>query len=189
MKDAEGQTHGGYSYIDENGVLQNVDYVAGANGFQVIGTNLPTDTPEVALAKKQHQAAVDQARRILPPLPPEPEQSEESKLSRSELLELILSEVARARAAYDTALRLQEEAMLRDFQPTIELSSEGEQESQPQSQSVLEGGTKPQITAKQVPTSGSGKTPEVALARMEYFAALAAANMSHPGVPEQGAWL
>lgn len=176
MKDAEGQTLGGYSYVDEDGVVQKVEYVAGPNGFQVSGTNLPTDTPEVALAKQQHQAAIDQARSILPPLPPEPEQPEASQLSRSELLEHILSEVARARAAYDTALRLQEEAMLRDFQPTIQLSSEAEQESQ---SSHLEEEQKPQNKMEHIPTSDLKKTPEVSLARKEYFAALAAAKGTH----------
>lgn len=175
MKDAEGQTLGGYSYVDENGVVQKVEYVAGPNGFQVSGTNLPTDTPEVALAKQQHQAAIDQARSILPPLPPEPEQPEESQLSRSELLEHILSEVARARAAYDMALRLQEEAMLRDFQPTIQLPSEGEQESQP---SHL-GEQNTQGHMEHILTSDFKKTPEVSLARKEYFAALAAAKGTH----------
>lgn len=41
-KDAHGTTHGGYSYVDANGILQSVRYTADAvNGFRVAATNLP----------------------------------------------------------------------------------------------------------------------------------------------------
>ncbi|XP_076630451.1 cuticular protein 16 [Colletes latitarsis] len=60
-----GITQGGYSYIDANGILQTVSYTADdENGFRVSASNLPQppkndlqtiqDTPEVALAKKNH---------------------------------------------------------------------------------------------------------------------------------------
>ncbi|XP_076165472.1 cuticular protein 16 [Ptiloglossa arizonensis] len=60
-----GITQGGYSYIDANGILQTVTYTADdQNGFRVSASNLPQppkndlqeiqDTPEVALAKKNH---------------------------------------------------------------------------------------------------------------------------------------
>ncbi|XP_076651753.1 cuticular protein 16 [Halictus rubicundus] len=37
----DGTTRGAYSYIDPNGVLQQVHYVADQNGFRVLATNLP----------------------------------------------------------------------------------------------------------------------------------------------------
>ncbi|XP_076240421.1 cuticular protein 16 [Calliopsis andreniformis] len=37
----DGTTRGAYSYIDPNGVLQQVHYVADHNGFRVMATNLP----------------------------------------------------------------------------------------------------------------------------------------------------
>ncbi|XP_076677618.1 cuticular protein 16 [Andrena cerasifolii] len=37
----DGTTRGAYSYIDPNGVLQQVHYVADHNGFRVLATNLP----------------------------------------------------------------------------------------------------------------------------------------------------
>nr|XP_022918567.1 uncharacterized protein LOC111427588 [Onthophagus taurus] len=40
-KSPDGVVRGGYSYIDGNGVLQTVHYVADAHGFRVAGTNIP----------------------------------------------------------------------------------------------------------------------------------------------------
>ncbi|KAJ8670257.1 hypothetical protein QAD02_001516 [Eretmocerus hayati] len=37
----DGTTRGAYSYIDANGLLQQVHYVADENGFRVLATNLP----------------------------------------------------------------------------------------------------------------------------------------------------
>jgi len=37
----DGTTRGAYSYIDPNGILQQVHYVADHNGFRVLATNLP----------------------------------------------------------------------------------------------------------------------------------------------------
>lgn len=56
-KTADGVTKGGYSYIDSNGLLQTVEYVADpVHGFRVAATNLPQDLPEVAYAKAKHLA-------------------------------------------------------------------------------------------------------------------------------------
>ncbi|CAG2067446.1 unnamed protein product, partial [Timema podura] len=76
----DGVTRGGYSYIDANGIVQTVNYIADdVNGFRVAATNLPVapasvvpaaslvaplpvqDTPEVAAAKVAHLAAVSAA--------------------------------------------------------------------------------------------------------------------------------
>jgi len=82
---AYGGVTGSYQYIDGNGIPQTVNYVADALGFRATGTNLPvapavpvsppleppvdtgvppepvTDTPEVAAAKAEFQAAFDAA--------------------------------------------------------------------------------------------------------------------------------
>ncbi|XP_008558337.1 uncharacterized protein LOC103578877 [Microplitis demolitor] len=64
---SNGITQGGYSYIDANGILQNVAYTADpVNGFRVRASNLPqqpdnsllpvNETPEVAKARRNHLA-------------------------------------------------------------------------------------------------------------------------------------
>lgn len=58
-RSADGVTRGGYSYIDANGILQTVSYIADAvNGFRVAATNLP---------KAQLTAPVLQAQVIAAP--------------------------------------------------------------------------------------------------------------------------
>merc|ERR1712106_412294 len=77
-KDAFGVTRGSYEYVDANGALQIVNYVADPyNGFRVAGTNIPVaplapqipvhapliapepvmETPEVKAARAEHLAA------------------------------------------------------------------------------------------------------------------------------------
>merc|ERR1712004_373114 len=42
-KDAFGVTRGSYQYVDANGIVQTVNYIADdVNGFRVAGTNIPT---------------------------------------------------------------------------------------------------------------------------------------------------
>ncbi|GJQ71824.1 hypothetical protein Trydic_g11506 [Trypoxylus dichotomus] len=56
---ADGVTRGGYSYIDANGVLKTVHYVADAvNGFRVAATNLPVHHTVQAAAPLAKSAAV-----------------------------------------------------------------------------------------------------------------------------------
>jgi len=76
---------GGWSYVDANGIPQHASYVADGAGFRVEATNLPVapvfvpgplpvapvdtgvapapveDTPEVAAAKAEHAAALEEA--------------------------------------------------------------------------------------------------------------------------------
>ncbi|KAG5896454.1 hypothetical protein JTB14_002596 [Gonioctena quinquepunctata] len=60
---ADGVTRGGYSYIDSNGYLQTVEYVADpVHGFRVAATNLPRDLPDVAFARARHLAEYDAIR-------------------------------------------------------------------------------------------------------------------------------
>ncbi len=85
-RNAYGGAVGAYSYVDANGLPQEVRYVADAGGFRILSaTNLPVapaipaapelvgpvdtgvapapveDTPEVAAAKAEFQAAFDEA--------------------------------------------------------------------------------------------------------------------------------
>merc|ERR1711874_917407 len=90
-KDAFGVTRGSYQYVDANGILQTVNYIADpVNGFRVAGTNIPVapaapnvalpvapevpaaapliapvpvlETPEVAKARAEHLAAHEEAK-------------------------------------------------------------------------------------------------------------------------------
>merc|ERR1712055_1173867 len=77
-KDAFGVTRGSYQYVDANGIVQTVNYVADdINGFRVAGTNIPVavaaalplvapvpvlETPEVAAARAEHLAAHAEAK-------------------------------------------------------------------------------------------------------------------------------
>merc|ERR1712038_572015 len=82
-KTADGVVTGRYNYIDSNGVVQTVEYIADALGFRVAGTNLPqhhvvapvhnaavpvpvADTPEVVAAKAAHLQLVQEAKIAQP---------------------------------------------------------------------------------------------------------------------------
>ncbi|KAG8235990.1 hypothetical protein J437_LFUL016523 [Ladona fulva] len=80
LKTFDGVTRGGYSYVDANGQVQNVNYVADpVFGFRVAATNLPVapvahaapvldavpDSVEVAAAKAAHFAAHEEAKARL----------------------------------------------------------------------------------------------------------------------------
>merc|ERR1719447_2229638 len=69
IKTADGVVRGAYKYVDTDGVLQTVEYIADGAGFRVAATNLPSaqaapvvDTPEVAAAKAAHFAAIEEER-------------------------------------------------------------------------------------------------------------------------------
>merc|ERR1712176_566853 len=90
-RNAYGVTTGSYQYVDANGLLQTVNYIADpVNGFRVAGTNIPVapavpnvalpvapevpvvaplvapvpvgETPEVAAARAEHLAAHEEAK-------------------------------------------------------------------------------------------------------------------------------
>ena len=80
VKHEVGNTYGGvsgtYSYVDANGLLQKVEYVADGLGFRVADSRLPVapefnpellvapvDTVEVAEAKIAHQKAMEAAAK------------------------------------------------------------------------------------------------------------------------------
>lgn len=88
-RSADGITRGSYSYVDPEGKVQSVQYTADdVNGFRVAATNLPVapalpavrtveepkpvqDTPEVAQAKVEHFAAVEEAKARVAAAPAE----------------------------------------------------------------------------------------------------------------------
>lgn len=83
----DGTTSGGYSYLDSNGLVQNVNYIADSNGFRVAASNLPVaikaidspalvapaaveETEEVAVARAAHLAVHDKLKtEIVPEVP------------------------------------------------------------------------------------------------------------------------
>merc|ERR1711972_912047 len=77
-RNAYGVTQGSYQYVDAYGIIQTVNYVSDAAGFRVAGSNLPVgpvavvDTPEVAAAKAEFQAAFDAATTAAAAAPEEP---------------------------------------------------------------------------------------------------------------------
>ena len=46
VKTADGVIRGAYSYVDSNGIVQSVNYIADALGFRVGATNLPVHNVE-----------------------------------------------------------------------------------------------------------------------------------------------
>lgn len=57
VKSLDGTTHGGYSYIDAEGKLQSVEYVADSiNGFRVAATNLPQPEPVQQVEARHHHS-------------------------------------------------------------------------------------------------------------------------------------
>merc|ERR1712072_452642 len=68
-KDAFGVTRGSYQYVDANGILQTVNYIADpVNGFRVAGTNIPVApaAPNVALPVAPEVPAV---KPLVAPVP------------------------------------------------------------------------------------------------------------------------
>merc|ERR1712117_220056 len=68
-KDAFGVTRGSYQYVDANGILQTVNYIADpVNGFRVAGTNIPVApaVPNVALPVAPEVPAV---KPLVAPVP------------------------------------------------------------------------------------------------------------------------
>merc|ERR1712012_564149 len=71
-KDAFGVTRGSYQYVDANGVLQTVNYIADdINGFRVAGTNIPVAPEAVALAGPVAPAAAPLVAPVAPEETPE----------------------------------------------------------------------------------------------------------------------
>ena len=61
-KTADGVVRGSYNYLDTNGQIQTVQYVADALGFRVAATNLPVAPQPVELAAAEHLALYDKIK-------------------------------------------------------------------------------------------------------------------------------
>ena len=61
-KTADGVVRGSYNYVDTNGQIQTVQYVADALGFRVAATNLPVAPQPVEAAAAEHLALYDQIK-------------------------------------------------------------------------------------------------------------------------------
>jgi len=100
-RNAYGVTQGSYQYLDANGLIQTVQYISDAGGFRVVGSNLPVgpaapavvavagpepvvDTPEVAAAKAEFQAAFDAAAAAAAAAPEEAAAAEEETVVAEE---------------------------------------------------------------------------------------------------------
>merc|ERR1711981_904764 len=57
IKTADGVTRGAYSYVDANGIVQTVNYIADALGFRVGATNLPVHIVDAPVVQAAYTAA------------------------------------------------------------------------------------------------------------------------------------
>lgn len=67
-RQTDGSVKGFYSFLDDSGARQTIHYTSGLDGFTAEGDSVPTDLPEVAEARKQHEVISDKIRSLLPAL-------------------------------------------------------------------------------------------------------------------------
>merc|ERR550532_3753890 len=65
LKTADGVTRGSYSYVDANGLVQTVNYISDALGFQVAATNLPVHHVEGPTAAVQEAVEAVEAEPVV----------------------------------------------------------------------------------------------------------------------------
>merc|ERR1712038_1151728 len=71
VKTADGVIRGAYSYVDSDGIVQTVNYIADGLGFRVGATNLPVhevDAPAAAPMLPQLSRLLPQLLKLLPQL-------------------------------------------------------------------------------------------------------------------------
>ena len=68
VKTADGVVRGAYSYVDSDGIVQTVNYIADALGFRVGATNLPVHHVEPATAPVAAPAAAPVAAPAAAPV-------------------------------------------------------------------------------------------------------------------------
>merc|ERR1712038_1800420 len=99
-RDAFGNVRGSYQYVDANGIVQTVNYIADpVNGFRVEATNLPVgpSVPEVAALVSPVAPAVPEVVPLVAPVPVE--EPPEVAAARAEHLKLVAEATAAAEAA------------------------------------------------------------------------------------------
>merc|ERR1712036_102353 len=113
-RDAFGVTRGSYQYVDANGLLQTVHYVADPiNGFRVAATNLPVAGNAAPLVAPVHVteplvAPVHETEPLIAPLPVE--ETPEVAAARAEHLALVAEATAAAAAAPEERKKRETEA-------------------------------------------------------------------------------
>merc|ERR1712223_772456 len=99
-RDAFGNVRGSYQYVDANGIVQTVNYIADpVNGFRVEATNLPVgpSVPETAALVSPVAPAVPEVVPLVAPVPVE--ETPEVAAARAEHLKLVAEATAAAEAA------------------------------------------------------------------------------------------
>merc|ERR1719266_2952475 len=99
-RDAFGNVRGSYQYVDANGIIQTVNYIADpVNGFRVEATNLPVgpSVPETAALVSPVAPAVPEVVPLVAPVPVE--ETPEVAAARAEHLKLVAEATAAAEAA------------------------------------------------------------------------------------------
>merc|ERR1712018_309095 len=99
-RDAFGNVRGSYQYVDANGILQTVNYIADpVNGFRVEATNLPVgpSVPEIPALVSPVAPAVPEVVPLVAPVPVE--ETPEVAAARAEHLKLVAEATAAAEAA------------------------------------------------------------------------------------------
>merc|ERR1712211_188457 len=69
IKTADGVIRGAYSYVDADGIVQNVNYIADALGFRVGATNLPVHHVDAAFEAAAPVQAAAAAPAAVAPAP------------------------------------------------------------------------------------------------------------------------
>merc|ERR1712152_70086 len=67
-KTADGVIRGAYSYVDSDGIVQTVNYIADALGFRVGATNLPVHQVEAEPAAAAAPVAVETPEAVAAPV-------------------------------------------------------------------------------------------------------------------------
>ncbi|KAF5290392.1 hypothetical protein FQR65_LT11569 [Abscondita terminalis] len=63
-RDSLGNVVGAFSFVDPTGVSRGIQFISGVDGYHAFGPDIPVpveDTPEVALAKREHLAKLHAA--------------------------------------------------------------------------------------------------------------------------------
>ncbi|XP_044255198.1 cuticle protein 6-like [Tribolium madens] len=57
-RDVDGVTRGFYDYLDPNGIIQHVEYIADSKGFRVRATNLPLHVVEKQTQENHNESVL-----------------------------------------------------------------------------------------------------------------------------------
>lgn len=205
VRDAFGNVAGAYSYVDADGKPVVVEYTAGVNGFQVKSNNLPVgpgvpeavavagpepveDTPEVAAARADFQAAFDAAAAgsLAADAPAPVADTPEVTAAKLEFLQAYNAAAAAAAAAPDDEEEVMAEAaeaVTEAAEAVTEAAVEAAEEATDAPAEAAEEVPAEEVEAEETAEEAAPlvapepvmDTEEVALAKAEFEAAFAAA--------------